>query len=321
MLDSQRRYELRVRPLGRRAADEYYHNGSVWIEGRNGNSYTIDISNHTAQRALFIVSVDGLDVLKGKPAGPDSEGYVVDANSTLSIPGWKLNDKEAAEFFFSRNDDSYVNSIGGSTSNTGVIGVMVFSEMVYIQPATTFSGCLSTSGTATPTPYWNYLPTTNNVGWADPYSVYDTSSVVGSGPAGPVGQKGPAGHGGTLSSINQYSSTLRAHAVGSNSADRRVTHDSFSSTLTAANSVFASSPVSQEIGTGFGDSTTWQTTTTMFTRANPTTPDTILAVYYNTARNLEKMGIHLKKKKDVNRTANAFPAYDPGCKPPPGWEK
>jgi hypothetical protein len=317
MLDSQRKYELKVRPLGRKAADEYYHNGSIWIEGRNGNSYTVDISNHTNQRALFIVSVDGLDVLKGKPAGPDSEGYVVDANSTVSIPGWKLNDKEAAEFFFSRNDDSYVNSIGGSTSNTGVIGAMVFSEMVYIQPATTWTGLQSIGGTATPSPFWNHLPTTNTVGWTDPYDVFgsSSSSVTDSGLAGPSGSPGPAG------AVGQYSATLSANAVGVNSIARRVTYDSHSAIPTSSKSVFASSPVSQEIGTGFGDTTSWQTTTTTFTRANPSTPDVILAVYYNTARNLEKMGIQLRKRKDVGRTANAFPAYEPGCKPPERWKR
>jgi len=130
MLDNARRYEMIVRPRGRTPADEYYHNGVVWIEGREGNNYTIDIRNNTDRRALFIVSVDGLDVLAGQPAGPSSQGYVVNAHDTVSIPGWKLDDQQAAEFFFSRSRDSYVNAIGGSTSNTGVIGAMVFSEYV-----------------------------------------------------------------------------------------------------------------------------------------------------------------------------------------------
>ena len=119
----------------------------------------------------------------------------------------------------------------------------------------------------------------------------------------------------------QYNATLKSTLTGSNSIPRRVDATSWSTGHTAAVNNMTASPVTQEIGTGFGDATTWQTTTTNFTRANPTTPDSILAVYYNTARNLEKMGIQLKKRKDVSRVANAFPAYDPGCKPPPGWQK
>jgi hypothetical protein len=311
MLDSQRKYELRVRPLGRNAADEYYHNGSIWIEGRNGNSYTVDISNHTNRRALFIVSVDGLDVLKGKPAGPESEGYVVDAYSTLSIPGWKLNDKEAAEFFFSRNDDSYVNSIGGSTANTGVIGAMVFGEMIYTSISNNFRDYLNVASTPAPA-YWLYNTTTTSTPY-DPIVTHGAGTSTTLGPiATGTGAVGGVGYG-------QYHATLQSTLTGSNTVARRVDTSSTTGITSAVNMI--SSPVTQDIGTGFGDATTWQTTTTTFTRANPTTPDCILAVYYNTARNLEKMGIQLKKRKDVSRTANAFPAYDPGCKPPPGWQK
>ena len=310
MLDSQRRYELVVRPLGRNPADEYYHQGNIWIEGRNGNRYTVDITNHTNQRALFIVSVDGLDVLKGKTAGPDSDGYVVNARSTLSIPGWKLNDTEAAEFFFSRSYDSYVNSIGGSTANTGVIGAMVFGEMVYTSISNNFRDYLNVASTAYPS--WIYNTTTTSTGYDNTYDMYAKHAGGTSTSLGTMS---------TAPGAIQYNATLQSTLTGSNSIPRRVDATSWSTGHTAAVNNMTTSPVTQEIGTGFGDATTWQTTTTNFTRANPTTPDSILAVYYNTARNLEKMGIQLKKRKDVSRVANAFPAYDPGCKPPPGWQK
>lgn len=336
MLDSQRRYELRVRPLGRKAADEYYHQGSIWIEGRNGNSYTIDISNNTNHRALFIVSVDGLDVLKGKPAGPDSEGYVVDANSTVSIPGWKLNDKEAAEFFFSRNDDSYVNSIGGSTSNTGVIGAMVFSE--YIKPIVNYNtgwnqwnvagtGQAPLSGTwpSTSTIMYNSISPGVGVSVTD-YSEYQ-NGMINSASLN-IGGIGSVGLGNSMPDraldIAGSNTTTNASLGTSNTTSmRRVNLDNATQTVAsnAIYGVYASSPVSQEIGTGFGDVTGWETTATTFVRANQNTPDTILAVYYNTARNLEKMGIQLRKRKDVSRAANAFPAYEPGCKPPARWKR
>ena len=121
-------FELHVRPNGRHIADEYQHNGHVWIEGREGSRYELLFKNNSQQRALAIISVDGLDILTGKPAGSGSPGYVVNPYSELVVPGWKINNQEAAEFYFSRKSSSYVAKIGGSVSNTGVIGAMVFSE-------------------------------------------------------------------------------------------------------------------------------------------------------------------------------------------------
>ena len=125
-------FSLSIRPNGRAAADEYYHNGVTWIEGREGSKYTIFLKNLVNSRLQFIVSVDGLDVLDGKPAGINSRGYVVDPNATLEIPGWRLNNQEAAEFYFSKKSNSYVSEIGGSVANTGVIGVMAFVEQQLI---------------------------------------------------------------------------------------------------------------------------------------------------------------------------------------------
>ena len=270
MLDSARHYELVVRPRGRSPADEYYHNGTIWIEGREGNNYTIDIRNNTYTRALFIISVDGLDVLNGQPAGPASQGYIVNPMDTVSIPGWKLNNNEAAEFYFSRSRDSYVNSIGGSTSNTGVIGAMVFSEHV--------------------------APTT--------YQLSHISNSVSSRPI----------YNGAVT----YDSWSPGRGMSGGSLSAQVKSAAASASMLSVNAI-TSSPVTQEVGTGFGNTTQWQTTAISFQRASPDRPDAILALYYNTARNLEKMGIKLRKKRDVSYKADPFPAYSDGCKPPDGW--
>jgi hypothetical protein len=293
MLDNARRYEMIVRPLGRTPADEYYHNGAIWIEGREGNNYTIDIRNNTPSRALFIVSVDGLDVLVGKPAGPSSQGYVVEPYGTISIPGWKINNQEAAEFFFSRSRDSYVNAIGGSTSNTGVIGTMVFAE--YLDPSSSpYNIARYYSGNAVNHNSRTYPAVLNNswVGASLTESAdrrIDASMVKGATAAMPMSHGEVKTSGGILDMVAQNAIT--------------------------------SSPVTQDVGTGFGNATQWQTQTTQFRRANPDQPDAVLAMYYNTARNLEKMGIRLRKKRDVSYQANPFPAYttSSGCKPPDGW--
>lgn len=277
MLDQGRNYELLVRPRGRTPADEYYHNGAVWIEGREGNNYTVDIRNNTNRRALFIVSIDGLDVIEGQPAGPTSQGYVIGPHETISIPGWKLNNQEAAEFFFSRSRDSYVNAIGGTTTNTGVIGAMIFSEYAdpirqhYYTSALINQGITSTSPSSTP------------------YAQQWTSMLNS-----PIG--------------TSRSPTITSATVGDTMLQRQ------------SHNTITSSPITQEVGTGFGQATTWQTQATKFRRANPDHPDAMLVMYYNTARNLEKMGIKLRTKRDASYQANPFPGYTTtGCKPPTGW--
>lgn len=287
MLDSSRRYELIVRPLGRSPADEYYHNGTTWIEGRDGNRYVIEIANNCTSNIEVIVSVDGLDVLEGKAAGPDSRGYVVNALSRISIPGWKLNNAEAAEFFFSRNADSYVSSIGGSVSNTGVIGAMIFHERPVHQYPIVNGGLIyngyppsqldwvSTSVTNTG------LTNTNNI-------IFGANSL-----SGPIVSKG----------ILQSTNTSSAITAGVIQAQQ--------------------SFVTPEVGTGFGDAIEWTTTSVSFNRNNKTEPDSIMAIYYDSAKNLERMGIMLRKKSRTASNANPFPAYSsssPGCITPPGWK-
>lgn len=293
MFNTTRQYELTVRPLGRKPADEYFHNGAIWIEGREGNSYTIDLTNRSNRRALFILSVDGLDVLEGKPAGLESQGYVIPAGQTISVPGWKVNDQQAAEFFFSRSRESYVNSIGGSTTNTGVIGAMVFKE--YQDPALgPFDIDIARyySGNSTNHNTRMYSPIVPNNTWIN------NSLSAGT-------------------TINAATVQAAAANIPTNQA-----YPSNGEVKTSGG-ILSQNYVSQEVGTGFGNATNWQTVSTQFRRDNPTQPDTIMAIYYNTARNLEKMGIRLRRKNDVQYKANPFPAYSstsPGCPTPPGWK-
>lgn len=275
MFDPSAQYELSICPKGRRPADEYYHQGQVWVEGREGSNYTIRFTNRSHARVLAIFSVDGLDVLKGKPAGHLSEGYVVNPNSTLDIPGWKLDDATAAEFYFSRSSKSYVSKIGGSVSNTGVIGAMVFREAQPIQwtQPLTFA---SVTGTASQPSSWSI----NTSGWSQ--------------------------HPGVPTSLNNMQ-------VGS---------VSYTGATTRGIEALPQNAVSNDVGTGFGQATNWNTTSTTFSRENPTIPNAIMAIYYDSAKNLQRRGIVLKSKYGTDTSNNPFPAYTSsrGVVPPPGWK-
>jgi hypothetical protein len=265
MFDPSGQFELSICPNGRRPADEYFHQGSMWIEGRENSNYTIRFSNKTADRVLAIISVDGLDVLKGQPAGPQSEGYVVDSYSSIDIPGWKVDNNVAAEFFFAKSGKSYVTKMGANTSNTGVIGAMVFKEYK-----------------------WNYDPLT-----------YVTASSY------PL-----AGGGGVLrglhqNPVHQWHTGAALNAVGSNSVQTSAT----------------ASSLSANVGTGFGEAVDWETKGTTFIRESQSTPNALMAIFYDDARNLQRRGIQInsKRSKYANNT-NPFPTYTSGATPPPGWK-
>jgi len=120
-------YEIQVLVHGRRVR-EYQHDGENFVEGRMSQQYKLRLVNHSPRRALFVVSIDGLSIMDGQSANrQQSGGYVVNANETADIPGWRLNDDKVAQFIFSEIDQSYAHLMG-KPENVGVIGCAVFAE-------------------------------------------------------------------------------------------------------------------------------------------------------------------------------------------------
>ena len=120
-------HEIQVLVHGKRVC-EYPHDGETFIEGRTGHQYKLRLVNHSPRRAFFVVSIDGLSIMDGQSANrQQSSGYVVGANKTVDIPGWRLNGTQVAQFIFSELDQSYAHQIG-KPANIGVIGCAVFEE-------------------------------------------------------------------------------------------------------------------------------------------------------------------------------------------------
>lgn len=99
-----------------------------FIVGEAGMRYSIVIRNRTQNRLECVVSVDGLDVLDGKPASFAKRGYLVDPRSELEIDGFRQSMDTVAAFRFGSVRGSYANQKHGDTRNVGVIGVAIFHE-------------------------------------------------------------------------------------------------------------------------------------------------------------------------------------------------
>lgn len=110
------------------------HEGRWYIEGRPGSDYSIKITNQGFQRVLAVPSVDGLSVIDGKPAGSNSQGFIIEGHGSMDIPGWMVDKTTAAKFTFGDVNQSYNASrtAAGKDSapgSVGLIGVMIFEEM------------------------------------------------------------------------------------------------------------------------------------------------------------------------------------------------
>ncbi|MBN8458393.1 MAG: hypothetical protein J0M04_11215 [Verrucomicrobia bacterium] len=114
--------------FGMLPAYKSYGNHRRYVEGRNGSTYSIVLKNRCKTRVLVVLSVDGLDVMDGKPASVSRPGYVIPAGETLEVKGFRTSYDAVAAFKFSTVSGSYANTRHGDTRNVGVIGLAAFLE-------------------------------------------------------------------------------------------------------------------------------------------------------------------------------------------------
>jgi hypothetical protein len=99
----------------------------TFVVGQAGQRYSIVLENHTSHRFEAVGTVDGLDVINGKPGNFDSRGYVLLPFATLEIEGFRTSTSAVAAFRFASVADSYAAQTG-SARNVGVIGLAFFGE-------------------------------------------------------------------------------------------------------------------------------------------------------------------------------------------------
>jgi hypothetical protein len=169
MIDNTNQYEMFL-TIGNNRVFEYYHNDkNVYIEGREKSKYSVNLVNKSHERVMAVVSVDGMNIINGKPEWDD--GYIINPYASLKIDGWLVNNKTMAAFEFSNLENSYSNKINGVTSNVGVIGCMFFREKPnnyhFVASSTNLSHTPIYGGTSS-TPYWNMAVSSNQVKSSEP---------------------------------------------------------------------------------------------------------------------------------------------------------
>ncbi len=108
------------------------HRGQTFVAGERGERYEIVLTNNTAGRVEVVVSVDGRDVVSGKPGDfTKNRGYVLEPFGSVVIDGFRTSLEEVAAFRFSGVEDSYTARLG-TPQNAGVIGVAMFHERAHL---------------------------------------------------------------------------------------------------------------------------------------------------------------------------------------------
>jgi hypothetical protein len=279
--------DLRICVNGRQVR-EYLHQGMTFIESRDGSNYTIKIKNDNGARVMAVVSVDGLDVISGKPAEKTNKGYIVDGYSTTEIKGYRLSDSTSAEFVFVSKGKSYsAKSEVGDARNSGVIGIRVFEEKPEKMKVVDSPVFPMNKNPWNPTyATWHGTGSFTSV----PSGIYGNQSALYSSAIG--GQQ-----------ISDMSSTTRA-VVSTSTAksefDTIINYDSF------------------DTGTGWGKQQTDKVKKEYFRKGKLVGE---LVIYYASTEALTDMGIELTQLPKIaeSKMPKAF-ADSEYCQPPKGWD-
>jgi hypothetical protein len=101
--------------------------GRSFVRGQDGHRYALEIQNHSGTRFEVVATVDGLDVVDGRPGSFAKRGYIVSPFDTLVIDGFRQSFQTVAAFRFGAVRESYA-ARKGDDRNVGVIGVALFEE-------------------------------------------------------------------------------------------------------------------------------------------------------------------------------------------------
>ncbi len=282
-------YEMEVLVNGV-SAPTFFHGGESYVMGQLGERYTLRVHNRSARRVEAVVSVDGRDVIDGKPADfRGKRGYLVPAFGFVDVDGWRLSARQAAAFRFSGVPDSYAGRMGNAR-NVGVIGVAMFPERVYMPR---------------PQPIYPQYRTPYSSSARKGQRMADDSFDGSSTQAAPS----------VAPSAGSPARSEEASGVGA-LADNEMKRDR------------AKSSYRPGLGTEFGEAVSSNITEVAFIRQNSSQPSAMLGLRYNNRDGLMAAGVNVDgccgvaDDVDLRRTASPFPASSRNyATPPQNWQR
>lgn len=120
-------YTLELVDEAGRVLPTFDHRGRTYVLGARGQRYLVRVRNHSPRAIEAVASVDGRDVVDGRPSALEKRGYVVEPYGEVTIDGFRLGDESVAAFRFGSVARSYAARMGDAR-DVGVVGVAVFPE-------------------------------------------------------------------------------------------------------------------------------------------------------------------------------------------------
>ena len=100
-----------------------------FVVGEEDHRYSIVVRNRSDFRLEIVLSVDGLDVIDGRPASFRKRGYIVNPHRKLVVEGLRQSMEAVAAFRFGPVREFYAAEKYHNTRNVGVIGIALFNEV------------------------------------------------------------------------------------------------------------------------------------------------------------------------------------------------
>jgi len=109
---------------------KYYVDGIETVGAWGDEPFEIRFRNNTWQKVQVKLSVDGTDILTGKPATTEvsKDMWVVNGYGTLSLKAWPETNNGGAAFVFTSANNSVAVHTHGDLSSRGIIAAAVFVE-------------------------------------------------------------------------------------------------------------------------------------------------------------------------------------------------
>lgn len=109
---------------------KYYVDGIETVGAWGDEPFEIRFKNNTWQKVQVKITLDGTDVLTGKPGDTQvsKDMWVVNGYGTLSLKAWPETNNGGAAFVFTSADKSVAVHTHGDLSSRGIIAAAVFTE-------------------------------------------------------------------------------------------------------------------------------------------------------------------------------------------------
>lgn len=294
---------------------EFGHNGFTYVESREGQKFSLKFKNNTARRVLAVASIDGLSVLEGTKATPQSRGYIIPAYSQVEIKGWRtsLDDINGFVFETKSGGKTYSEGAGEGTGNCGVVAVKVFAEKEKPKPITQI--IREEHHHHHDHPVYPYVPPYRPP-WKPWYEGPYWCSTGGSSLSGEITRSvDPATYSGKVpDSLGAFAPDEPLMCFMNSVAEPEYTSDQTLGTSEKYEGHVKKGLMNApafNMGTGFGQHEIDRVTEELFERGQELAT---LEIYYTDAAALKEIGIDVEKKVAVNVMPQAF---QPGfCKAP-----